>query len=348
MNIAEFHSVLLLLSLGGLMIGYRRFNSSRKERSEFEQRLILANQQLTTEIEKRKQAQAELLRIQAAVEDASDAIMILDLEGKVSFSNVAFGEWFSEDVVKQGNHAWENIFFEPEKGANAFNSALRSVNLSTEVQMHGHEKGLFPALMRVTSILNDDQECEGVLFIFTDITERKAFENKLRELAELDGLTTLPNRRTFDESLKREWHRLMRSGLELAVIMIDIDHFKLYNDTYGHQRGDACLVRVARAIESVIKRPADMVARYGGEEFVCLLPETDREGAVTVAESIQKAIENLQLEHSSSEVSNCVTVSLGVASMRPPQGEEPEIVIAKADAALYEAKRSGRNNVKSA
>ena len=166
---------------------------------------------------------------------------------------------------------------------------------------------------------------------------------KLQQLAATDGLTQVANRRYFDETLHDEWQRLTREKLPLALILIDIDWFKPYNDHYGHQAGDDCLRQVARAIAQVLKRPADLLARYGGEEFVILLPNTDTSGAVEVAERIQQTISNLAILHPLSTISPYVTTSLGITSMIPTADISPESLISQADQALYLAKNQGRD-----
>nr|WP_256386692.1 diguanylate cyclase [Hydrocoleum sp. CS-953] len=164
-------------------------------------------------------------------------------------------------------------------------------------------------------------------------------------MANLDGLTQIPNRRSFDEYLALEWQRHLREQQFLSLIMIDIDYFKRYNDHYGHQGGDNCLIRVAQAISQVPQRPTDLVARYGGEEFAVILPNTNIEGAFTIAESIRQAIASVSIPHAQSEVSQFVTLSLGGASMIPTIKGTSEDLIALADHALYKAKRQGRDRV---
>lgn len=176
--------------------------------------------------------------------------------------------------------------------------------------------------------------------------ELKQNRDELVRLARTDGLTGLYNRRTFDDLLLREWRRLARTGEPLSVIMMDVDHFKLYNDTYGHGGGDVCLQRVARAAEGALQRPADVVARYGGEEFVALLPETRLDGALAVAEAIREAVVNLEIPHSSSKTSAHVTVSLGAACTIPHADKDPSSILERADQQLYAAKSEGRNRAK--
>lgn len=180
---------------------------------------------------------------------------------------------------------------------------------------------------------------------FMDLTEQRAQNELLRKLAYRDGLTGLANRRQFDRSLKAEWRRCRRSSKPLALVMIDIDHFKQFNDLHGHQKGDDCLRCVAAALRSALGRPFDLVARYGGEEFVCLLPECDAPGARAIAQSLCHAVQALCIEHRGSQVAQVVTVSAGVASEVPTAQTSPEDLLARADACLYRAKTTGRNRV---
>jgi two-component system chemotaxis family response regulator WspR len=169
----------------------------------------------------------------------------------------------------------------------------------------------------------------------------------LQKLSALDGLTGIANRRSFDETLKKEWNRAMRGEKTIGLIMLDIDFFKLYNDHYGHQGGDECLKKVATGLDSTIHRETDFLARYGGEEFSAILPDTDLEGAVIVAEEMRHAIEALRVEHAKSKISDIVSISIGVSAVVPQKGTEPEILVAAADQALYKAKEDGRDCVKS-
>ncbi len=167
--------------------------------------------------------------------------------------------------------------------------------------------------------------------------------SELQRLVHLDGLTEVANRRGFDQHLTKEWRRLAREQAPLSLILCDIDYFKRYNDFYGHQAGDDCLRQIAQAIVRAVQRPADLVARYGGEEFAIILPNTDAEGAVQVAQSIGAEIELLNIPHAKSHVSDVVTVSLGISSQVPHQEMSIELLIATADSSLYAAKNQGRN-----
>ncbi len=171
----------------------------------------------------------------------------------------------------------------------------------------------------------------------------KAANLKLERISMIDGLTSIANRRAFDIEYDRTWKKCRRERMPLALIMVDIDNFKLFNDTYGHLSGDQTLIKIAEVIKGVIKRPGDFAARYGGEEFVVILMNTTAEGAAFVAEEIRTRIEELGIVNR--ETKNVVTVSLGVASVVPDNEMEPNELIDAADRALYKAKEYGRNNV---
>ncbi|MBE9169421.1 diguanylate cyclase [Pleurocapsales cyanobacterium LEGE 06147] len=168
---------------------------------------------------------------------------------------------------------------------------------------------------------------------------------ELEKLAEIDSLTGIANRRKFDECIAREWLRLARERVHLSLILCDIDHFKLYNDTYGHQAGDRCLKQVSQAIAKAIKRPADLAARYGGEELAIILPNTTPEGAEKLARQICLKVEALQIPHLNSPINMYVTLSVGVAGCIPRHESSPQALISAADRALYQAKEAGRNRV---
>jgi diguanylate cyclase (GGDEF)-like protein len=168
---------------------------------------------------------------------------------------------------------------------------------------------------------------------------------RLAQLASYDGLTGLANRRTFDETLERDFAESCRSGQPLSLVMIDVDHFKQYNDLHGHPQGDWCLQQVARAIESAARRPLDFVARYGGEEMVMVLPNTDVAGAHIVAEMARATVEALRIPHSVQPPRH-VSVSIGVASRTfDNAGQSMQVLVRRADEALYQAKAAGRNQV---
>ncbi|MBD2189952.1 GGDEF domain-containing protein [Pseudanabaena sp. FACHB-723] len=189
-----------------------------------------------------------------------------------------------------------------------------------------------------------------ILHGYLDISDRKNAEANLRKnnqelkrLINLDALTQIANRRCFNERITIEWQRLHREQQPLSLLMFDVDYFKRYNDLYGHQIGDECLIKIAQAVDNLLHRSADLVARYGGEEFIVILPNTNLKGAITVAEHVHQAIRDLQIPHQDSSVSNIVSVSVGITSEIPSLARSPYDLIHQADQALYDAKQQGRN-----
>ncbi|WP_238902417.1 diguanylate cyclase [Clostridium sp. YIM B02506] len=176
-----------------------------------------------------------------------------------------------------------------------------------------------------------------------ELSELKAANFNLENLSYTDGLTGISNRRNFDSYIEMSWNNCLNSSKPLSLIMMDIDYFKLYNDNYGHIKGDDCLKAVAKELSKSAKRTLDLSARYGGEEFVIILPETHKDGAEIIAEEIRKNIINLDILHESSPISKNVTLSLGVTTMVPNNQHTISEFINDADKALYEAKNLGRN-----
>ncbi len=192
-----------------------------------------------------------------------------------------------------------------------------------------------------------EQELLQLTTLLEDTNKKLQLSNEaLQRMVNVDGLTGLANRRYFDQFLVKEWRRAVRLSHQMSLIMIDIDFFKSYNDTYGHQQGDDCLKEVAKALNAPLKRPLDLVARYGGEEFVVLLPDTDAEGVRNVAVLLQKSVADLQISHQGSSLNQLVTISSGVTTMFPERGDSHEMLVMYADKALYQAKAEGRNCVR--
>jgi len=173
--------------------------------------------------------------------------------------------------------------------------------------------------------------------------ELRRINGELLLLSSTDGLLRIANRRHFDETLAKEWQRAIRNNRPLSLMIIDVDHFKLYNDRYGHLEGDECLKQVAAAIGRSVQRAADLLARYGGEEFAVILPDSDAESAERVADEIHRTLLEADIPHEASLVSDRVTVSIGVASGIPAMDATPEVLLRAADSALYTAKDQGRN-----
>lgn len=176
--------------------------------------------------------------------------------------------------------------------------------------------------------------------------ELEIANEKLKQLSTIDPLTGIPNRRYFDEALTNEYSRAAREQWPISLLIIDIDFFKNYNDSYGHLSGDHCLKMVAQVVSEAVHRTGDVVARYGGEEFVVLLPNTDTSGALWVGDEIINSISSLNIPHSTSKISNCVTVSIGASTKFEFAAGNPLVLIDEADKALYMAKNNGRNQIK--
>jgi len=309
------------------------------------------------------------------VETVSDVIFRLGPDQKVEFINPAirFFGFEPEEIV---GHPINKFVDMPPNGQDIISKIatqevgpLSTSNLEVNIKesLIDGEVRLIPVLLDAFGLWNVsdeevfkndvDKEFLGTLCIARNIMEIKAVEeellqtqhrlmdtvNELKKISTLDALTGIANRRFFDEYSEKEWRRAQRERLSFTVVMIDLDCFKSYNDTYGHQRGDACLKEVAEVIKNSMKRSSDLVARYGGEEFVLTLPDTDNEGGHKLAEQMRQKIMALNLEHKNNAYGKQITISLGVAAAVAEPGMLFYDLIANADSALYQAKRSGRN-----
>lgn len=309
------------------------------------------------------------------VETVSDVIFRLGPDQKVEFINPAirlFG-YESEELV---GHAIDKFIDVPSNDHEFISKvATQEVGpLSTNKLEVNIRDTAMPGEVRLIPVLLDayglwdvsdeevfkkdvDKNFLGTLCIARNIMEIKAVEeellqtqnrlmdmvNELKKISKIDSLTGIANRRFFDEYVEKEWKCAQRDKQSFTVVMIDLDCFKSYNDTYGHQKGDACLKEVAGVIKNSMKRPSDLAARYGGEEFVLALPGTDKEGGYKLAEQLRKKVQDLKLVHENNICGNEITVSLGVATEIAEPGKMFSDLMAQADVALYVAKRSGRN-----
>jgi diguanylate cyclase (GGDEF)-like protein len=207
-------------------------------------------------------------------------------------------------------------------------------------------------LARVRSALRLKMETDSRKERERELTEMAeqldAANKKLTQMSYLDGLTSVANRRYFEEFFTREWKNAIRENEFLSLIMLDIDCFKAYNDNYGHLNGDDCLKKIAQSLNNALKRPRDFLCRYGGEEFIAVLPDTDREGSSTVAKRFLSQTKKLKIPHKASSVCKIVTISIGVATTKPDKKKKSNIFVNEVDKALYQAKKSGRNCIKEA
>jgi diguanylate cyclase (GGDEF)-like protein/PAS domain S-box-containing protein len=285
-------------------------------------------------------------------EESSDMVTRIGLDGRllyVSPSSARVVGWKPEQLT--GTPALAGVNAGDLAAVNDVVAALKRGAISeTRIvyrSRHREAKEIWiESTMRVTRNA-DTGDIDGVVAISRDVTQQKNATEQLAALAILDGLTGLANRRHFDERLRDEWARAYREGTFLSLLMIDVDHFKKFNDHYGHPTGDACLLEVARAIAAEARRPADLAARYGGEEFAMLLPNTDAAGCKLVGEKIRQGLRQLAMPHAQNTPSKRVTLSLGGATIRPYAAEpiESSSLVQTADRALYAAKESGRDRL---
>lgn len=201
--------------------------------------------------------------------------------------------------------------------------------------------------------IRDKEKSNHCLLQIMDVSDTVIYEKllqaqmiSLKSESRIDELTGIPNKRSFDEQLLEEFNRAKRTGRSLALILIDIDNFKRYNDSYGQPAGDQCLIKIANAMVKVLKRPADIVTRCGGEEFAIILPDTDEAGAQKVAESARSAIESLQIKHETSRTADFITISLGATAKTPGRSDDISNFMIAAERLLHLAKFSGKNQVR--
>jgi diguanylate cyclase (GGDEF)-like protein/PAS domain S-box-containing protein len=297
-----------------------------------------------------QQAQEGLRLADIVVKHTGEGIVVLDAAMAIQSVNPAFemitGYSASEVLGKS-----PQLLEASEKNSDSF------LQIHSRLQQGKHWEGTlwarrqsgenFPMKVNVDAVHSEDGTLLHHVMVFHDVTTQKALEDRLRELSSTDGLTLVANRRTFDETLEREWHRAMRNQRPVSLIMTDIDMFKTYNDLYGHPAGDKCLQQVAQAISSALDVEGGLLARYGGEEFAIILPEMGEPAARSIAEKIRIAVERLNIPHKGNKLLGKVTLSLGVSTQVPPQAADLIDLMQTADKALYRAKESGRNLVAS-
>ncbi len=245
------------------------------------------------------------------------------------------GRPFHSFVVEEDRHGVQQWIEEIERRGG------RSEPIECTLESHDPTREKRQVELHACCILYDDKE--GVQMAIQDVTEHKIMAEKLRTLSQVDGLTGVWNRRSFDEQIEKEIRRHIRSEKSLGLIMIDLDQFKKFNDNYGHHEGDGCLKGTADAMQKVCARPADMVSRYGGEEFVVLLPETGAEGAKHLASRLVAEVHALGIRHEHNRGHGVVTISCGVTSQVPGRDATPAQFIEAADGALYFTKQNGGN-----
>jgi diguanylate cyclase (GGDEF)-like protein/PAS domain S-box-containing protein len=316
--------------------------------------------------------------LNSILESVQDAIVVVNDAGIVQGLNPAVADVFGYRLHKVMGNPVNMLIPDSHLGSHqqAFERYVASgasggkiVGHRIEVPGRRHDGSVFAMALTVSEIkFGNKRLFTGVM---RDISERKAFEARLLEnidelqamqdalnaanaqlmtvnvelnrMAQTDGLTGVANRRAFDQALYKEWERRARTGAALALLMVDVDHFKKYNDGYGHQAGDECLKRIASLLRQSVERPGDFPARYGGDEFAVILPDTDATGAWEVAERFRQHPMAAAIAHDFSPTAAQVTASIGAATVVPLHGVKAEVLVLAADRALYRAKETGRN-----
>ena len=343
-------TVLLFFTLLG------RLYMSSKEALDHAERATATKDQLQKEMEVRRNVE-KILReneeyIRAVVDSVMDGIITTNDTGEIETFNPAaekmFGYRNSEIVGDRLSHLLYDDYRERfNKQLEKYSSSGKAAILGVRQEVEGKREdgSTFPMELLISEMRLGDYR--KLVAITRDITRHKKLEKRLRLLSTQDGLTGIANRRLFDRTIEVEWSRAVRNSLSISLIMIDIDFFKNYNDSLGHQAGDDALKKIAVTMQQNFRRPGDIVARYGGEEFVALLPETSPKGSAMLAERLRKEIEALKIPHPDSKIGEFVTISLGVTNLVPRRGSRHNTLISLADKALYQAKHEGRNRVAS-
>ncbi|WP_331709492.1 MULTISPECIES: diguanylate cyclase [Paenibacillus] len=319
--------------------------------------------QLTIQLEHSERKYRSLHALQEAIFQSAvgTAIVAFDYQGEITHANKGAEKMLgyrsdeligkasplifhdANEVETYGQELSEKIG-KPVHGINVFfYGASEHVSEAREWSYIRKDGARLTVLMTLSPLLLDGKMV-GVIGSATDISERKKMEDQLKQLSLLDGLTKIANRRFFDEMLKHEWEHAMQHQTGLSLLFFDIDHFKAYNDLYGHQAGDDCLRKVTSIAKKALNHPAATFARYGGEEFTVILPAMSTGQAVQMAENLRLSIENAAIPHNGC-MKNVITVSIGVSICYPDANSAPEELIAKADEALYYSKWHGRNRI---
>lgn len=316
--------------------------------------IALLGLRLADQIKRRQRSETDLVQKEAEfrllAESASDLVERFAADGRRLYISPAMERLLGHPPHELiGTNAFETVYEEDRSGVIAAADRLRAGETTEETVVYRARRTDGRVIWLETSLRvadpSDLQDGGGVVGVTRDVTERKQLEMKLAGLATIDGLTGLANRRAFDEALTREVARCRRSQSPLALLMIDCDRFKRFNDDYGHLAGDSCLKAVARVIMERARRPLDVAARYGGEEMVLLLPDTDQGAARAIGTEICRQVQALRIPHARNLPWKVATVSVGIATLDPVDGDtrDAQWLIATADLALYDAKAQGRN-----
>lgn len=307
-------------------------------------RQLLARARMSTALAA-KEADFRLL-----AEGSSDLVTPVDLDGRLLYvspsSSTVLG-WQAEQLVGSpslvGVHP-DDLPMVMDVVAQMKDGSLKEARILYRTRHRAEGQIWLESSLRVT-IDPETGSVDGVVAVSRDVTEQQDLKLNLARLATTDALTELANRRAFDDTLDFRWKAARGPGEPISLIMIDVDHFKAFNDTYGHDEGDACLREVGQALAAAVQRPHDLVARYGGEEFAVLLPATDALGCAAVAERLHASVTRLDIPHQRGAASGKVSISLGCTTATPAAGHDAKRALKSADQALYAAKSAGRDRI---
>ena len=315
--------------------------------------IITVNQSLNIENKAKKE------KLQLIFNTSIDAQLITQLEdGLIVDANDEFtilSGYTKEEVI--GNYTKDRILWANPGDRELFKAEIRDHQDCRNMEFTFKRKDGTSFTGIISGRILEINASVHIISVIRDITKRKEVESQMKALVKqleiekntaqrnaiTDSLSGLFNRGYFDKILRAEFFRLMRSGGPLSLIMLDIDHFKNFNDTYGHLAGDKCIQMISKTLKDIGGRASDVAARYGGEEFILILPETNSQGAKIMGERIRRAIEGLAIPHEASETAKTVTVSVGIVTMYPSELASAEQILKLVDEALYEAKETGRN-----
>lgn len=300
------------------------------------------------EVEERKKAEEKLKLAATVFENTAEAIMILGRSGEIDSVNHAFSVITGYEPMDALGREFRELLIS-DRHDSTFMAEFWSILIETgrwkgEIWARHKNGRVFPIEVSLNVIIGESGQISHFAAIFDDITQRKRTEELLTSMSYNDDLTGVANRRHFNERLNEEWSRAGRKHYDVSLILLDIDYFKLYNDTYGHQAGDECLKMVAHTLSGLVKRAGELLARYGGEEFAIIAPDSDQDSTLALSEKLRYAIESLDIAHKRSPYGK-VTISLGFATLAANTGFTESDLIRLADEALYRAKGGGRNRV---
>lgn len=295
----------------------------------------------------RTQLDSETSVYRVLAEESSDVLIHMGSDGRVTYVSPSIERLlgYSSEQIVGTNMLW----LVPEQDVPALVEAIASLRSGTVRQLRHQTRWVRAdgtTLWIEGSSVVADNGTDSIVLVVRDIDDRKRLEDELSALALQDSLTGLSNRRSFDRNLDLEWHRTLHERTQLSLLLLDLDHFKQFNDEYGHQAGDDCLRAVAATTKSMLSRAGDLACRYGGEELAVILSGTSAEAATEIAERIRAGIESLAIPHQNNPGAQVVTVSIGIATALARIGgtmRMPEGLLAAADHALYRAKHEGRN-----